>query len=61
MPAATWIRHVLLLLNLLCCDAAIAQYLNRMSSCDVVLLDFIGAFDKVSHVILSRKLSEISI
>jgi hypothetical protein len=47
--------------NLLCCDAAIAQYLNRKSSCDVVLLDFARAFDKVSHAILSRKLLEIGI
>jgi ribonuclease P/MRP protein subunit RPP40 len=47
--------------NLLCCDAAIAQYLNRKSSCDVVLLDFARAFDTVSHVILSRKLLEIGI
>jgi ribonuclease P/MRP protein subunit RPP40 len=47
--------------NLLSCDAVIARHLNNGSSCDVILLDFARAFDKVPHDILSRKLLNIGI
>ena len=42
--------------NLLQCDAIIADHLNINEPCDVLLLDFIRASDKVSHGILIAKL-----
>ena len=42
--------------NLLLCDELIAQYLNDRKPCDLFLLDFTRAFDKVSHSILLNKL-----
>ena len=47
--------------NLLQCDEAISRYLNAAKSCDVILLDFARAFDKVSHRVLMSKLSSIGI
>ncbi len=43
--------------NLLQCDSIIAQHFNNGSGCDIILLDFAKAFDKVSHAILLSKLS----
>ena len=47
--------------NLLQCDALIANYLNDNVPCDVFLLDFARAFDKVEHQILIEKLSGLNI
>ena len=47
--------------NLLCCDTKIARLLNIKSSCDVILLDFARAFDKVPHDVLSDKLQAIGV
>ena len=47
--------------NLLQCDEAISRYLNAAEPCDVILLDFARAFDKVSHRVLMSKLSSIGI
>ena len=38
------------------CDVLIAQYLNAKIPCDIVMLDFYRAFDKVNHDILRDKL-----
>ena len=42
--------------NLVQCDVLIAQYLNVKISCDILMLDFCRAFDKVIHDILRDKL-----
>ena len=47
--------------NLLPCDAIIADHLNANKPCDVLLLDFSRAFDKVSHKILIAKLPSFCI
>ena len=47
--------------NLLQCDEAISHYLNAAEPCDVILLDFARAFDKVSHHVQMSKLSSICI
>ena len=47
--------------NLLLCDELIAQYINDKKLCDLFLLDFTRAFDKVSHSILLNKLISLGI
>ena len=47
--------------NLLQCDEAISYYLNVAVLCDVILLDFARAFDKVSHRVSISKLSSLGI
>ena len=47
--------------NLLQCDVFIADHLNANETCDVLLLDFSRAFDKVSHNILIAKLPSFGI
>ena len=47
--------------NLLLCDELFAQYLNDRKSCDLFLLDFTRAFDKVSHSVLQTKLISLGI
>ena len=47
--------------NLLQCDDRIAQHLNNKTPCDVFMLDFTRAFDKVSHEILKTKLTSVGI
>jgi hypothetical protein len=47
--------------NLLQCDTVISQHLNNKHACDVIALDFSRAFDKVSHSILSTKLSALGV
>ena len=42
--------------NLLACDEEIDNCLNSNSSCDLILIDFARAFDKVSHHLLLKKL-----
>ncbi len=47
--------------NLITFDALIADYLNRKEPCDVFLLDFARAFDKVPHKTLLNKLRKLGI
>ena len=47
--------------NLLQCDALIANYLNNSVPCDVFLLNFSRAFDKVKHHTLIDKLRGLNI
>ena len=47
--------------NLLECDSYIADALNSGGSCDVILLDFQRAVDKIDHSILCRKLQSVGI
>ena len=47
--------------NLLECDAFIWQCLNNKRCCDVICIDFMRAFDKVSHSLLCKKLKEAGI
>ena len=47
--------------NLLQCDVIITDHLNANEPCDVLLLDFSRAFDKVSHKILIAKLPSFGI
>ena len=47
--------------NLLRSDTIIAQHLNKMEACDVILLDFTRAFDKVCHSVLLAKLFSLGI
>ena len=47
--------------NLLECDAFILQCLNNKRCCDVICIDFMRAFDKVSHSLLCKKLKEAGI
>ena len=47
--------------NLLVCDSVISDLLNDDHACDVILLDFARAFDKVSHTIAVQKLAGIGI
>ena len=47
--------------NLLECDTIIADHLNTNKPCDVFLLDFSRAFDKVSHDTLIAKLPSFGI
>ena len=47
--------------NLLECDSFIADNLNCGRSCDVILIDFQRAFDKINHCVLCRKLKTIGI
>ena len=47
--------------NLLLCDELITQYLNDRKPCDLFLLDFTRAFDKLSHNILQNKLVSLRV
>ncbi len=47
--------------NLLQCDLAIVQHLNANEACDVILLDFAKAFDKVPHSALLAKVASFGI
>ena len=47
--------------NLLICDTIIADCLNNKEACDVILLDFTRAFDKVDHNVLCRSLAALGI
>ena len=47
--------------NLVACDSAIADKLNCGQPCDVFLLDFARAFDRVQHHILIRKFNTLGI
>jgi Reverse transcriptase (RNA-dependent DNA polymerase) len=47
--------------NLVLCDSFIASILNKGLACDVILLDFKRAFDKVPHVKLINKLRSLKI
>ena len=47
--------------NLLECDAFIWQCLYNKRCCDVICIDFMRAFDKVSHSLLFKKLKEAGI
>jgi hypothetical protein len=47
--------------NLLECDNYIADSLNKGHSCDLVMIDFSRAFDRVDHNLLCCKLKTIGI
>jgi len=47
--------------NLVSCDAKIASYLNDHLPCDVIMLDFVRAFDQVSHSVLLAKLCQLGL
>jgi retron-type reverse transcriptase len=47
--------------NLLECESFIWQCLNSKRSCDVICIDFMRAFDKVSHSLLCKKLKEVRV
>jgi ribonuclease P/MRP protein subunit RPP40 len=47
--------------NLLQCEFIVAQHLNSDNACDIILLDFAKAFDKVNHGVLLSKLSRFGI
>jgi hypothetical protein len=47
--------------NLLACESTIIDRLNRKQSCDVILLDFARAFDKVQHHLLINKFHKLGI
>ena len=47
--------------NLLQCNENIARNLNANEPCDLILLDFTRAFDKISHDILKIKLNALGI
>jgi hypothetical protein len=47
--------------NLLECESFIWQCLNSKRSCDVICIDFMRAFDKVSHSLLCKKLKEVGV
>ena len=47
--------------NLITCDSLISNLLNEDNTCDVILLDFARAFDKVPHNIILQKLTRLGI
>ena len=47
--------------NLITCDTIISNLLNEGNACDVILLDFAQAFDKVPHNIVLSKLARLGI
>ena len=47
--------------NLLSFDKYIVEFLNNGSACDVSMIDFCRAFDKVDHTVLCDKLKEAGI
>ena len=47
--------------NLIMCDSLISNLLNEGNVCDVILLDFVRAFDKVPHNIVLQKLTRLGI
>ena len=48
-------------INLLSFDKHIEEFLNNGSACDVIMIDFCRAFDKVDHTVLCDKLKEAGI
>ena len=47
--------------NLIMCDSLISNLLNEGNACNVILLDFMQAFDKVPHNIVLQKLTRLGI
>ena len=47
--------------NLVACDSIISNLLNEDHACDVILLDFARAFDKVPHGIVLQKLARLGL
>ena len=47
--------------NLLSFDKHIEEFLNNGSACDVIMIEFCRAFDKVDHTVLCDKLKETGI
>ena len=47
--------------NLITCDSLISNLLNEGNACDVILLNFARAFDKVPHNIVLQKLTRLGI
>ena len=46
--------------NLAACDTKIVEILNEQNACDVFLLDFARAFDKVPHSVVLQKMRALS-
>ena len=47
--------------NLAACDTKIAEILNEQNACDVFLLDFARALDKVPHSVVLQKMRALRI
>ena len=47
--------------NLIAYDSIVANYMNKYHACNVILLDFIRAFDKVPHSVIKQKAANLGI